>query len=62
MGVAQVRPPTIRPTNHRGQRKYRLTLHSDLSGIYSRAEVLDLHDQIERILADERATDGPVTT
>jgi hypothetical protein len=52
-----VRPPTIKPTTHRGQPKYRLTLHSDMSGIYSRSEVLELRQQIDRIIAAERATD-----
>lgn len=54
-------PPKINQTNHRGQRKYRLTLHSDMSGIYSRDEILDLAAQIDRIIAAERATsDGRV--
>lgn len=57
MTAGSLRPPTLRPTNHRGQPKYRLTLHSDISGIYSRAEILDLRQQIDRIVADERATD-----
>ena len=48
--------PTIKTTNHRGQRKYRLTLHrEDMNGIYSRSEIEALRAEIDRILADERA-------
>lgn len=50
-----MQPPRVQPTNHRGQRKYRLTLHSDMSGIYSRSEIEALGAQIARLIADEGA-------
>lgn len=52
-----MKPPKVQPTNYRGVRKYRVTLHRDeLNGVYSREEIEALAAEIDRILAAERAT------